>query len=142
MSEDIQAFIQEQKELYESLQQQVTKQKQKLEHQEKQYKKQHSELTELKQHHHELKITFDDEIKIREAITIHIDHYVDEIQSKIRVMEQKVEQATEKVEQATEKVNQANEKVNLLTSQEVELLLNLSSEFRQGAYDIVKNNKK
>ncbi|MCP4050947.1 MAG: hypothetical protein GY730_09610 [bacterium] len=121
MSEDMQAFIQEQKELYESLQKQVTKQKQKLEHQEKQ--------------HYELKITFEDEIKIREAITIHIDHYVDEIQTKIRVMEQKVEQATEKVEQA-------NEKVNLLTSQEVELLMNLSSEFRQGAYDIVKNNKK
>ncbi|MCP4049217.1 MAG: DUF342 domain-containing protein, partial [bacterium] len=102
MSEDTQAFIQEQKELYESLQKQITKQKQdfhkKLEHQEKQYNKQHkkqySELTELKQQHSELKqqhselkITFEDEIKIREAITIHIDHYVDEIQTKIRVME-------------------------------------------------------
>ncbi len=124
MSEDIQAFIQEQKELYENLQQQVTKQKQDYE---KQHKKQHSELTELKQHHHELKITFEDEIKIREAITIHIDHYVDEMQTKIRVLEQKVEQAAEKVA--------------LLTSQEVDLLMNLSSEFRQGAYDIVRKIK-
>ncbi|MCP4051051.1 MAG: hypothetical protein GY730_10140 [bacterium] len=121
MSEAIQAFIQEQKELYESL-------KQKLETQEQHH-------SELKQQHHELKITFEDEIKIREAITIHIDHYVDEMQTKIRLLEQKVEQATDKVEQA-------NEKVALLTSQEVDLLLNLSSEFRQGAYDIVKNNKK
>ncbi len=77
--------------------------------------------------HSELKITFEDEIKIREAITIHIDHYVDEMQTKIRVLEQKVDQAAEKVA--------------LLKSQEVELLMNLSSEFRQGAYDIVRKIK-
>lgn len=60
---------------------------------------------------------FDKEIKIREAIQMHIDGFVEEMLDKIRNLETKLVQ---------------------LTENEAALLIHLSKEFRRGAYAIIK----